>query len=60
MDEMSKALSYICTRKIKVTYKAEEWEKLKKKREKKNTNSNDTNELLKQSVAYTKQQSTFF
>lgn len=59
MDEMSKALSYICTRKIKVTYKAEEWEKLKK-REKKNTNSNDTNELLKQSVAYTKQQSTFF
>ena len=59
MDEMSKALSYICTRKIKVTYKAEEWEKLKK-REKKNTNSNDTNELMKQSVAYTKQQSTFF
>lgn len=59
MDEMSKALSYICTRKIKVTHKAEEWEKLKK-REKKNTNSNDTNELLKQSVAYTKQQSTFF
>ena len=59
MDKMSKALSYICTEKKNVTHKAEEWEKIKKKRER-NTNSNDTNELLKQSVAYTKQQSTFF